>query len=54
MGLFVEHVLFGIRAVMPEFEGLVRKYTLLLAKVSKAGISPLPSSADRGISGLRC
>ncbi|XP_056361664.1 E3 ubiquitin-protein ligase RNF213 [Oenanthe melanoleuca] len=32
MALFVEHVLFGIRAVMPEFEDLVRKYTLLLAK----------------------
>lgn len=43
MALFVEHVLLGIHAVMPEFEGLVRKYTLLLAKVSKAVISPLPS-----------
>ncbi|XP_048179403.1 E3 ubiquitin-protein ligase RNF213 isoform X1 [Corvus hawaiiensis] len=32
MALFVEHVLLGIHAVMPEFEGLVRKYTLLLAK----------------------
>uniref|UniRef100_A0A8C5IPF6 RING-type E3 ubiquitin transferase n=1 Tax=Junco hyemalis TaxID=40217 RepID=A0A8C5IPF6_JUNHY len=32
MALFVEHVLLGIRALMPEFEGLVRKYTLLLAK----------------------
>uniref|UniRef100_A0A8C3UM49 RING-type E3 ubiquitin transferase n=1 Tax=Catharus ustulatus TaxID=91951 RepID=A0A8C3UM49_CATUS len=32
MALFVEHVLFGIRAVMPEFESLVQKYTLLLAK----------------------
>ncbi|XP_062362182.1 E3 ubiquitin-protein ligase RNF213 [Cinclus cinclus] len=32
MALFVEHVLFGIHAVMPEFEGLVKKYTLLLAK----------------------
>ncbi|KAF4797459.1 E3 ubiquitin-protein ligase RNF213 [Turdus rufiventris] len=32
MALFVEHVLFGICAVMPEFEGLARKYTLLLAK----------------------
>nr|XP_030143221.3 LOW QUALITY PROTEIN: E3 ubiquitin-protein ligase RNF213 [Taeniopygia guttata] len=32
MALFVEHVLVGIHAIMPEFEGLVRKYTLLLAK----------------------
>ncbi|XP_038013112.1 E3 ubiquitin-protein ligase RNF213 isoform X2 [Motacilla alba alba] len=32
MALFMEHVLLGIHAVMPEFEGLVRKYTLLLAK----------------------
>ncbi|KAM7035519.1 E3 ubiquitin-protein ligase RNF213 [Acridotheres tristis] len=32
MALFVEHVLLGIHTVMPEFEGLVRKYTLLLAK----------------------
>lgn len=54
MALFVEHVLLGIRALMPEFEGLVKKYTLLLAKVSKAAISPLPSSADRGNSALRC
>lgn len=54
MALFVEHVLFGICAVMPEFEGLARKYTLLLAKVSQAVISPLPSSAGQGNSGLRC
>lgn len=54
MALFVEHVLFGIRAVMPEFESLVQKYTLLLAKVSQAVISPLPSSAGQGNSGLRC
>lgn len=54
MALFVEHVLLGIHAVMPEFESLVRKYTLLLAKVSKAVVSPLPSSADHGNSGLRC
>ncbi|KAM4890524.1 E3 ubiquitin-protein ligase RNF213 [Sylvia borin] len=32
MALFVEHILLGIHAVMPEFESLVRKYTLLLAK----------------------
>uniref|UniRef100_U3KDA3 RING-type E3 ubiquitin transferase n=1 Tax=Ficedula albicollis TaxID=59894 RepID=U3KDA3_FICAL len=32
MALFVEHVLFGIHAVMPEFEDLARKYTLLLGK----------------------
>ncbi|XP_058708338.1 E3 ubiquitin-protein ligase RNF213 isoform X2 [Poecile atricapillus] len=32
MALFVEHVFLGIRTLMPEFEGLVRKYTLLLAK----------------------
>ncbi|KAM3672048.1 LOW QUALITY PROTEIN: E3 ubiquitin-protein ligase RNF213-like [Ammospiza maritima maritima] len=33
MALFVEHVLLGIHTVMPEFEDLVRKYTLLLAEV---------------------
>uniref|UniRef100_A0A8D2MIK3 RING-type E3 ubiquitin transferase n=1 Tax=Zonotrichia albicollis TaxID=44394 RepID=A0A8D2MIK3_ZONAL len=32
MALFVEHVLLDIHTVMPEFEDLVRKYTLLLAK----------------------
>ncbi|KAM6377190.1 E3 ubiquitin-protein ligase RNF213 [Pluvialis apricaria] len=32
MSLFVEHVLFGIDTLMPEFENLVKKYTLLLAK----------------------
>uniref|UniRef100_A0A8C3GM39 RING-type E3 ubiquitin transferase n=1 Tax=Cairina moschata TaxID=8855 RepID=A0A8C3GM39_CAIMO len=32
MSLFVEHVLFGINTLMPEFESLVKKYTLLLAK----------------------
>ncbi|XP_050764641.1 E3 ubiquitin-protein ligase RNF213 [Gymnogyps californianus] len=32
MSLFVEHVLFGINTLMPEFENLVKKYTLLLAK----------------------
>ncbi|XP_053850563.1 E3 ubiquitin-protein ligase RNF213 [Vidua macroura] len=37
MALFVEHVLVGIHAVMPEFEGLVRKYTLLLAKCFQFG-----------------
>lgn len=35
MSLFVEHVLFGINTLMPEFESLVKKYTLLLAKVSQ-------------------
>jgi len=35
MSLFVEHVLLGIDTLMPEFENLVKKYTLLLAKVSK-------------------
>lgn len=42
MSLFVEHVLLGIDTLMPELENLVKKYTLLLAKVSKGGISPLP------------
>lgn len=42
MSLFVEHVLLGINTLIPEFEDLVKKYTLLLAEVSKAGISPLP------------
>ncbi|XP_075296696.1 E3 ubiquitin-protein ligase RNF213 isoform X2 [Opisthocomus hoazin] len=32
MSLFVEHVLLGIDTLMPEFENLVKKYTLLLAK----------------------
>ncbi|GAB0197590.1 E3 ubiquitin-protein ligase RNF213 [Grus japonensis] len=32
MSLFIEHVLFGINTLMPEFENLVKKYTLLLAK----------------------
>ncbi|XP_068511209.1 E3 ubiquitin-protein ligase RNF213 [Anas acuta] len=32
MSLFVEHVLFGINTLMPEFESLVKNYTLLLAK----------------------
>ncbi|KAM6403591.1 E3 ubiquitin-protein ligase RNF213-like [Rhynochetos jubatus] len=32
MSLFVEHVLVGIDTLMPEFEDIVRKYTLLLAK----------------------
>ncbi|KAM6050451.1 E3 ubiquitin-protein ligase RNF213 isoform 2-T2 [Chlamydotis macqueenii] len=32
MSLFVEHVLVGINTLMPEFENLVKKYTLLLAK----------------------
>ncbi|KAK4812085.1 hypothetical protein QYF61_026917 [Mycteria americana] len=32
MSLFVEHVLLGISTLMPEFENLVKKYTLLLAK----------------------
>uniref|UniRef100_A0A663EII0 RING-type E3 ubiquitin transferase n=1 Tax=Aquila chrysaetos chrysaetos TaxID=223781 RepID=A0A663EII0_AQUCH len=32
MSLFVEHVLFGINTVMPEFENLVKKYTLHLAE----------------------
>ncbi|KAM6119107.1 E3 ubiquitin-protein ligase RNF213 [Phoenicopterus ruber ruber] len=32
MSLFVEHVLFGINTLMPEFENLVKKYTLLLAE----------------------
>ncbi|XP_075025423.1 E3 ubiquitin-protein ligase RNF213 isoform X2 [Calonectris borealis] len=32
MSLFVEHVLFGIRTLMPEFENLVKEYTLRLAK----------------------
>ncbi|XP_074703437.1 E3 ubiquitin-protein ligase RNF213 isoform X1 [Strix aluco] len=31
MSLFVEHVLLGINTLMPEFENLVKKYTLLLA-----------------------
>uniref|UniRef100_A0A663M6R8 Uncharacterized protein n=1 Tax=Athene cunicularia TaxID=194338 RepID=A0A663M6R8_ATHCN len=30
MSLFVEHVLLGINTLMPEFENLVKKYTLLL------------------------
>lgn len=42
MSLFVEHVLLGIDTLMPELENLVKKYTLLLAEVSKDGISPLP------------
>lgn len=48
MSLFVEHVLFGINTLMPEFENLVKKYTLHLAEVSKDVISPLPCfvSAD--------
>ncbi|XP_074900257.1 E3 ubiquitin-protein ligase RNF213 isoform X2 [Buteo buteo] len=32
MSLFVEHVLFGINTLMPEFENLVKKYTLHLAE----------------------
>ncbi|KAM6344814.1 E3 ubiquitin-protein ligase RNF213 isoform 2-T4 [Alca torda] len=32
MSLFVEHVVFGIDTLMPEFENLVKKHTLLLAK----------------------
>ncbi|KAM6245288.1 E3 ubiquitin-protein ligase RNF213 [Porphyrio hochstetteri] len=32
MSLFIEHVLFDINTLMPEFEDLVKKYTLLLAK----------------------
>ncbi|XP_039566699.1 E3 ubiquitin-protein ligase RNF213-like [Passer montanus] len=32
MALFVEHILLGIHSVMPEFEDLMRKYTLLLAE----------------------
>ncbi|XP_068769747.1 E3 ubiquitin-protein ligase RNF213 isoform X2 [Struthio camelus] len=32
MSLFVEHVLFGINTLMPAFENLVKRYTLLLAK----------------------
>ncbi|XP_068269102.1 E3 ubiquitin-protein ligase RNF213 [Nyctibius grandis] len=32
MSLFVEHVLLGIGTLMPEFENLVKKYTLFLAK----------------------
>ncbi|XP_041331793.1 E3 ubiquitin-protein ligase RNF213-like, partial [Pyrgilauda ruficollis] len=32
MALFVEHILLGIHSIMPEFEDLVRKYTLLLAE----------------------
>ncbi|KAM9281709.1 E3 ubiquitin-protein ligase RNF213 isoform 3-T4 [Morus bassanus] len=38
MSLFVEHVLLGINALMPEFENLVRKYTLLLAKCFQHGL----------------
>ncbi|XP_028940022.1 E3 ubiquitin-protein ligase RNF213, partial [Antrostomus carolinensis] len=37
MSLFVEHVLLGINTVMPEFEDLVKKYTLLLAKCFQHG-----------------
>ncbi|XP_064532292.1 E3 ubiquitin-protein ligase RNF213 isoform X2 [Pseudopipra pipra] len=37
MALFVEHVLFGINTVMPEFEILVKKYTLRLAKCFQHG-----------------
>ncbi|PKU34399.1 hypothetical protein llap_15296 [Limosa lapponica baueri] len=37
MALFVEHVLFGIDTLMPEFENLVKKYTLLLAKCFQHG-----------------
>ncbi|XP_059700093.1 E3 ubiquitin-protein ligase RNF213-like isoform X2 [Haemorhous mexicanus] len=32
MALFVEHVLLDIHTIMPEFEDLVRKYTLILAE----------------------
>ncbi|XP_071620775.1 E3 ubiquitin-protein ligase RNF213 isoform X1 [Heliangelus exortis] len=32
MSLFVEHVVLGINTLMPEFEGLVKKYTLLLGR----------------------
>uniref|UniRef100_A0A8B9Q3T4 RING-type E3 ubiquitin transferase n=1 Tax=Apteryx owenii TaxID=8824 RepID=A0A8B9Q3T4_APTOW len=32
MSLFVQHVLFGINSLMPEFENLLKRYTLLLAK----------------------
>ncbi|XP_067164464.1 E3 ubiquitin-protein ligase RNF213 isoform X2 [Apteryx mantelli] len=32
MSLFVQHVLFGINSLMPEFENLMKRYTLLLAK----------------------
>lgn len=42
MSLFIEHVLFGINALMPDFVDLVKKYTLLLAKVSEDVISRLP------------
>lgn len=34
MSLFVEHVLLGTSALMPEVEKLVKNHTLLLAKVS--------------------
>lgn len=48
MSLFVEHVLFGINTLMPEFESLVKNYTLLLAKVSQdvIFIPSLCASAD--------
>ncbi|XP_025892633.1 E3 ubiquitin-protein ligase RNF213 [Nothoprocta perdicaria] len=32
MSLFVQHVLLGINSLMPEFESMMKKYTLLLAK----------------------
>ncbi|XP_064378919.1 E3 ubiquitin-protein ligase RNF213 isoform X2 [Dromaius novaehollandiae] len=32
MSLFVQHVLFGINSLMPGFENLLKRYTLLLAK----------------------
>ncbi|KAM6317270.1 E3 ubiquitin-protein ligase RNF213 isoform 4-T4 [Podargus strigoides] len=32
MSLFVEHVLFGINTLMPQFEDLVKEYTLRIAK----------------------
>jgi len=34
MSLFVEHVLLGTSALMPEVENIVKKHTLLLARVS--------------------